>query len=120
VGIFQGFGKALGSAKEFDVDELMTAAESEQVAVMQEKADRYVMPFSLQNESDVKAVEQELGKNNIVLLNISVYARNPAKLKTAVDELKHFVSSVNGDMARIDGDKILLTPQKVKIVKKRK
>jgi hypothetical protein len=46
--------------------------------------------------------------------------RNTAKLKMIVDNIKAHVHKINGDIARIDEDKILLTPTKVKIVKTRK
>ncbi len=120
MGIFQGLGKALGVTKELNVDEFMTAAEAEQVDVMHVDADSYVKPITLQSDSDLKLVEEELSRKNIVLLNISAYARNPAKLKTAVAALRQFTGTNGGDIARIDEDKILLTPSKVKIVKKLK
>ncbi|HEV8289838.1 MAG TPA: cell division protein SepF [Candidatus Norongarragalinales archaeon] len=120
MGIFQGLSKALGVGKEMDVEEFMSAHDAEDVDAMHKQADYYVKPIALQQEGDVKIVEDELRQRNIVLLNINPIARNPAKLKTAVASLKAFCNSVNGDMARIDEDKILLTPGNVKIVKKRR
>ena len=118
MGIFQGLGKAFGVTKELNVDDFMTAAEAEHVDVMHVEASAYVKPITLQMDSDIKLVEQELSSKNIVLLNISAYARNPTKLKAAVAQLRHFVGTIGGDIARIDEDKIMLTPAKVKIVKK--
>ncbi len=120
MGIFQGLGKAFGATKELDVDEFMTAAEAEHVDVMHEETSAYVKPITLQVDGDIKLVEEELNKKNLVLLNITAYARNPAKLKTAVGQLRQFASAIGGDIARIDEDKILLTPANVKIVKKTK
>ena len=118
MGIFQGLGKAFGVTKEVNIDDFMTAAEAEHVDVMHEEASSYVKPITLQMDSDIKLVENELNSKNIVLLNISAYARNPSKLKTAVGMLRQFAHSIGGDIARIDEDKIMLTPAKVKIVKK--
>jgi len=120
MGIFQNLSKAFGTTKELDVEAFMSAAEAEQVDVMHSDADAYVKPITLQVDGDIKLVEEELKAGNIVLLNIASYARNPAKLKAAVMSLRQFTMTVNGDLARIDEDKILLTPGKVKIVKKRK
>ena len=117
MGIFSGLGKTLGISRELNIDDFMTAAEAEQVDVMHTAADFYVKPISLQNDSDLQMVEQELNQKNIVLLNISSYARNPDKLRGAVAQLRNFASGMGGDIARIDEDKILLTPDKVKIVK---
>jgi len=47
-------------------------------------------------------------------------SRNTSKLKQIIGELKGYVAKTNGDIARIDNEKILLTPSKVKIVKHRK
>jgi len=120
MGIFGGLTKALGISKEMDIEEFMSAAEAEEVDVMHKAADFYVKPIALQSDGDVKIVEEELKQKNLVLLNISPIARNPNKLKESVNSLKSFVNALNGDIARIDEDKILLTPANVKIVKKRR
>lgn len=120
MGIFDKLGKALGVGREMDLEEFMTAQDAEEVDVLHKAADFYVKPIKLQQDSDIKLVEEELKQRNLILLNITPIARNPAKLKGAIGALKAFVDSINGDMARIDEDKILLTPHNVKIVKKRR
>jgi len=120
MGILSKITKAFGLSKELNVEDFMTASEAEEVDVLHQAADFYVKPVSLQSDSDIKVVEEELRQRNIILLNITPVARNPAKLKSHVNELRAFVHSVNGDIARIDEDKILLTPQNVKIVKRKK
>ncbi|MFA4946424.1 MAG: cell division protein SepF [Candidatus Micrarchaeia archaeon] len=118
--VFKELSKALGLSREMNLDEFMSAAEAEEVDVMHESADFYVKPISLQTEADVKIVEEELKNRNIVLLNITPIARNPQKLKDAIASLRKYASDLNGDVARIDENKILLTPARVKIVKKRR
>ncbi len=122
MGIFQKITGAVGgSSSDVNLDELMTAAESTAVEeTPTTKADSYVVPMTLQHESDIQAAQQQLAGKNIVLLNVSSLSRNPQKLKAAVDKLHEYVSSINGDIARLDDDKILLTPAAVKIVKKRR
>ena len=63
---------------------------------------------------------EELKSRNIILLNVSPMSKQPNKLKQTIDNIKMYVTKINGDIARIDNDKILLTPSKVKIVKSRK
>lgn len=120
MGILGGLSKALGIGREMDVEEFMSAAEAEDIDVMHKAADFYVKPIQLQTEAEIKIVEDELKQRNIVLLNITPIARNPAKLKTAIAQLKTIVMAFNGDIARIDEDKVLLTPHNVKIVKRRR
>ena len=107
-------------SREMNIDEFMSAAEAEEIDVMHESADFYVKPISLQTEADVKIVEEELNNRNLVLLNITPIARNPQKLKDAIAAMRAHAVKINGDIARIDENKILLTPARVKIVKKRR
>ncbi|OIO28143.1 hypothetical protein AUJ16_01625 [Candidatus Micrarchaeota archaeon CG1_02_60_51] len=118
--VFKGLSKALGLSRDMDVNEFMSAAEAEDVDAMHDAADFYVKPISLQTEADVKIVEEELANKNIVLLNITPIARNPQKLKDAINALRQNVIKINGDIARISDNTILLTPSKVKIVKKKR
>lgn len=118
--VFKALSRALGMSREMNIDEFMSAAEAEEIDVMHESADFYVKPISLQTEADVKIVEEELNNRNLVLLNITPIARNPQKLKDAIAAMRAHAVKINGDIARIDENKILLTPARVKIVKKRR
>ena len=119
MGVFDRLTQALGIKSEMNVDDFMSATEAEDVDVMHKQADFYVKPIALQTDQDIKVVEEELRNRNIVLLNISPIARNAPKLKEAIEQLRAFTRAFNGDIARIDEDKILLTPTNVKIVKRK-
>lgn len=120
MGIFEKISKGLGMSKEMNIEEYMNTVEMENVDVLHEAADYYVKPIALESEGDVSVIMEELKARNIILLNVSPMKRNTAKLKMIIDNIKSHVSKINGDIARIDEDKILLTPSKVKIVKTRK
>lgn len=119
--IFERLGKSLGvSSKGIDVEEYMNAAEMDDVDVMHEPADHYIKPVALQQQTDLEVIKRELSSNNIILMNISEMSKRPNTLKSAIDDLKMFVDKMDGDIARIDQDKILLTPSKIKIIKTKK
>jgi SepF-like predicted cell division protein (DUF552 family) len=123
MGIIDEITKSLGLSKSTEVEkieEFMDAAEMENVDVLHEAADFYVKPFNLESEQDINTIAEELKQRNIILLNVSNLKRNEAKLKMIIDNLKNHVNKINGDIARIDENRILLTPSKVKIVKARK
>lgn len=120
MGILQKLSRALGLGQDINIQEYMDTMELENVDVLHEAADFYVKPVALESEEDVKIIEDELNNRNIILLNISPMARNTTRLKQIVNTLKEFSNKINGDIARIDNEKILLTPTKVKIVKSRK
>ncbi len=119
--IFNKLGKSLGlSTKELDVEEYMNAAEMDDVDIMHEPAEHYVKPVALEQQEDVEQIKNELAQGNIVLMNIKEMEKRPNTLKSIVDDLKDSVEKMNGDIARIDNEKILLTPKKIKIIKTKK
>lgn len=121
MGLFNKLGGVLGTTKELDVEEYMNSEEMEGVDIMNEPADFYVKPLALQSEADVAVIQQELQKKNIILLNVAdMQQKRPNTLKSIVDNLKAYIEKTNGDIARLDEQKILLTPTKVKIIKSRK
>ncbi len=119
MGIFDKLGGMMGGGKDMDVDTYMNSEEMANVDVMNEPADFYVKPVALQSEADVALIQAELQRKNIILLNISEMAKRPQTLKSIVDNLKAYVDKTNGDIARLDDEKILLTPSKVKIIKRK-
>ena len=102
-----------------DMEEFLNNLDVEEES-MYEDADALVKPITLARDQDVPVIVNELKQGNIVLLNIADLAkRNPPKLKEYVSAIKSEVSTVNGDIARISSDRILVTPARVKIVKRR-
>ncbi len=120
MGIFDRMGRGLGLSKELNVEEYMNSAEMENVDVLNEPADFYIKPVALKDEADIALIESELEKRNIILLNISEMSKRQNTLKGMIDTLKEYVGKQNGDIAMIDAEKVLLTPAKVKIIKKQK
>ncbi len=120
MGIIEKITRGLGLNKEMNLEEYMNTVEMENVDVLHEAADFYVKPVALESEKDVNVIMEELKAKNIILLNVSPMSKQPNKLKQTIDNIKMYVTKINGDIARIDNDKILLTPTKVKIVKSRK
>jgi SepF-like predicted cell division protein (DUF552 family) len=87
---------------------------------MYDNADAYVKPIMLKANTDLKMIAKELKDGNIVLLNVSdLVKRNPVRLKEQVAKLKRFVDDIDGDVARISEDQVLLTPSRVKIIKRK-
>ena len=65
-------------------------------------------------------VLDEAKKGNIILLNISdLSKRNAIKLRDMIGQIRDGIEQIDGDIARISQDRVLITPSKVKIVKRR-
>ena len=120
MGILERLGKAWGMRNDADIEECMDTAELENVDVLHQSADVYIKPIALEDEADMRLVEEELKSRNVILMNIAPMSKYPNKLKKIINNLKGFTIKIDGDIARIDNEKFLLTPSKVKIIKKRK
>ncbi len=122
MGVFDKLGQAFGSsgAKDINVEDYMNSVEMEDVDLLHEPADMYIKPVSIVSEEDVKPIEDELSKKNILLLDITELNKRPTTRSNVVAELKRFVDKINGDIGQIDANRVLVTPAKVKIVKRKK
>ena len=105
--------------EQVDVEEFLNNMDVEEEAVY-EDADAYVKPMTLRSMEDMPAVEHELKEGNLVLLNIEdAQKRNPKGVRDAVISIKDLVSRIDGDIAGIAQGKILITPARVKIMKRK-
>ncbi len=120
MGIFDKLFGSAPAAQGGSVDEAMNALEDEEIDVLSTPADYYVKPLLLDNDGDLAVVEGELKARNVVLLNIGGMARNPEKLKMSLSKLSGIAQVVGGDIARISEDKILITPQRMRISRSHK
>lgn len=103
-----------------DIEEFLNTLDVEEEA-RYEDADAFVKPMTLGKKEDANEVVKEAREGNIVLLNIeSLAKRNAVKLKKLVTAIKNEIDEIDGDIARISYDRIIITPSKVKIIKKKK
>lgn len=121
MGLFDKLGQAFGaSQKDIDIEEYMGSAEMEDVDLLNEPADMYIKPVRIVGEEDVKLIEDELAKKNIILLDLEEIAKRENTTRNIIATLKGYVAKINGDIASIDERRVLLTPAKVKIIKRKK
>jgi hypothetical protein len=106
-------------SNEIDIEEFLNTMDVEDESLY-ENADAYVKPIALQAEEDARLAVEEAKKGNLVLLNIGdLTKRNALKLRELVTNIKTQIEQIDGDIARISHDKVLITPSKVKIIKRR-
>ncbi len=111
--------KVLGKEDEIDVEEFLNNLDAEDTDIY-EDAEAFVKPMQLNTEEDVEAVTKEAKQGNIILLNVdSLSRRNAIKLKELVTKIKEAIDEIDGDIARISHERILVTPSKVKIIKRK-
>jgi len=105
--------------EEIDIEEFLNNLDVEEETTY-EDADAFVKPIVLAEEKDLEEVITEAKAGNIVLVNIGdLEKRNALRLREYVSSLKAGVESIDGDIARISHDRIIVTPHRVKIIKKK-
>jgi uncharacterized protein len=107
------FGKSDAPEAAGDIDQLLQVDGD----AVNPPADFYVKKVELRNDGDADMVIKELSERNIVIVNVLPLSKQPNRLKTIVGKFKSYVTKVNGDIAVLGQEMVLLTPAKVKIVK---
>ena len=70
----------------------------------------------LKDFSDVQKAIEELNQGNILIVNVQgIVSKDVNELKRALETLKGVCQSIGGDIAGIDKDRYIATPQAVKI-----
>ena len=76
----------------------------------------YVKAFPLRDSTDVPRIKAEIIEGNILIVKISPIAkRSVEETKSAISELVDFVKSIQGDIARLGEERIVMTPPTVKV-----
>ena len=76
----------------------------------------YLKAIPLRDLSDVEVIKHELKLGNIIILKITPLARKSIEdVKIAVNELSSFTKSVEGDIASLGEERVVIVPNSVRI-----
>ena len=76
----------------------------------------YVKAYPLRDSTDVPRIKAEIIEGNILIVKITPIAkRSVEETKSAISELVDFVKSIQGDIARLGEERIVMTPPTVKV-----
>ena len=76
----------------------------------------YVKAIPLKAYEDVDVIKSEVKAGNIVISNVSPLAKqNIEDVKRAINELNEYASMVEGDIARLGEERVIITPRTVRI-----
>ncbi len=85
----------------------------------EEKPLAYVKAIPLREYSDIEKIKNELKAGNILIVKLTPLAiENIEAVKDAIEELKAYVESVHGDIARLGEERVVITPPSIKIWRK--
>jgi uncharacterized protein len=76
----------------------------------------YLKAMPLKDISDIESVKQEVRNGNIIILKMSPLATKSIEdVKRAVNELSEFAVSIEGDIARLGEERIVVCPKNIRI-----
>lgn len=76
----------------------------------------YVKAYPLRDPNDVPRIKAEIIEGNILIVKITPIAkRSVEETKSAINELVDFIKSIQGDIARLGEERIVMTPPTVKV-----
>jgi uncharacterized protein len=118
--VFLGlFNKVMAKEEGVNIEEFLNTLDEEPEETY-DNADAFVKPMDLIVDTDAEAIVNEVKNGNIALVNIGdLSKRNALKLKELVSFIKEKVNEIDGDMARISENRVLITPARVKIIKRK-
>ncbi len=76
----------------------------------------YLKAIPLRTYEDVDIIKSEVRAGNIVITNVSPLAKRSIEdVKRAISELSEYMTLLEGDIARLGEERVVLTPKNVKI-----
>ena len=72
--------------------------------------------LALRSIEDIPKIEEDISKRTIIILKVTPLAQKSVdELKSSVEQLYEFATSIGGDIARLGDERVVITPPGVKI-----
>ncbi|MBS7619451.1 cell division protein SepF [Candidatus Bathyarchaeota archaeon] len=92
----------------------MTATQAE--AKTESKTEIFIKAIPLKGFEYVDIIKSEVKSGNIVITNVSPLAKkNIDDVKRAINELNEYATLIEGDIARLGEERVIITPKSVRI-----
>jgi SepF-like predicted cell division protein (DUF552 family) len=76
----------------------------------------YLKAMPLRDLSNLEEIKNEVKKGNVLILRVTPLASKSIEdVKRAVNELYEFAESIDGDIARLGEERIVICPQNIRI-----
>jgi len=83
---------------------------------METQVKTYLKAMPLRELTDLENVKSEVKSGNIIILRITpLAAKSIEDVKQAVNQLYEFAESINGDIARLGDERVVICPDKIRI-----
>ncbi len=98
-----------------DIEDYLNEMSIREGKIIEREDITYVKPIDLEEEGNLDDVIKELGKGNMVVLNVKQLIPNKMLLRDVVKKLRDVCIEIDGDIGRISHEKILLVPSNMRI-----
>jgi len=76
----------------------------------------FLKALQLRSADDIQKIQEDVAKRMIIILRVTPLAQKSVEeLKTSVEQLYEFATSIGGDIARLGEERIVITPPGVRI-----
>ncbi len=77
---------------------------------------RFIKAIPLRAYEDIDVIKAEVRAGNIVITNVAPLAKhNIEDVKRGINELNEYARLIQGDIARLGEERVILTPKSIKI-----
>ncbi len=98
------------------LDRLVVKSEEEREL----SASRYIKAIPLRAYEDIDVIKAEVRAGNIVICNVSPLAKhNIEDVKRGINELNEYAQLIEGDIARLGEERVIVTPKNIRIWRSR-
>jgi SepF-like predicted cell division protein (DUF552 family) len=112
--MFKSQDNLFGSDK-ISLESGLTTEESGK-GVAQEGGGMLLKALQLRSAEDLQGIQDDVAKRTIVILRVTPLAQKSVEdLKSVVEQLYEFATSIGGDIARLGEERIVITPPGVRI-----
>ena len=81
---------------------------------------RYIKAIPLRAYEDIDVIKAEVRAGNVVICNVSPLAKhNIEDVKRGINELNEYAQLIEGDIARLGEERVIVTPKNVRIWRNR-
>lgn len=77
---------------------------------------RYIKAIPLRAYEDIDVIKAEVRAGNIVICNVAPLAKNNIEdVKRGINELNEYTQNIDGDIARLGEERVIITPKSIRI-----
>lgn len=101
---------------ELDIEHVLNDMSVREGKIIEREDVKYVKPIDIDGEGkNLESILGEIQRGNVVVLNVRALSHNKLLLRAIVKELRDACTEIDGDIAKLSEEKIIVLPGGMKI-----